>query len=116
MPIYALVCPKCKDRWEDYHPIRAPHPLCRKGCRKRCETDPGAQMPRRERQFCGSQTMSLQFGFDASEAEEARRDFDGTGATIKDSGDVHFDNRSQERAFRKRYKQIEDAHKQPASS
>jgi len=116
MPIYALKCQKCGDEWEDIHPMTQQHPKCRKGCGCRCDTNPSKQVPRRERQFAGSERTSLQFGFDASEVDEARRDFDGTGARITDEGDVEFDNRSQERAFRKRYKQIGDAHKQPASS
>lgn len=107
MPVYALICDKCKDEWEDIHPMTADHPMCRKGCGVRCGTNPSKQIPKRERQFAGSERVSMQWGFAPDEVQEARQEFDGTGATIRDNGDVEFDSRGQERAFRKRIKTMQ---------
>ena len=108
MPTYALRCPSCGVKWETFHKMSEPHPPCA-ACGTVGEWDPTEQKTTGERRFAGMERMSLQFGFDASEAAEARRMFDGTGATIDDEGDVYFDTRGQERRFRERYKKHMDA-------
>lgn len=107
MPSYDIKCTSCKWKGHDYHKMSEPHCPCPK-CGKKTETDIGRQgFPRLgNREFHGQGRNSFQWSFCEDEVAEARRDFAGTGATITDEGDVLFDNRSQERAFRGRIKQM----------
>lgn len=107
MPIYCVICP-AGHKHETFHKMDEPHPPCETpGCGLPVSTDFTEQKPLRERHFSGLERMSLQFGFNEAEVEEARMEFGSTGATIDDQGDVYFDNRSQEKAFRRRWKEIE---------
>jgi len=112
MPIYPLKCSKCKHAWEEFCQASRRNRLrCPKGCKGRAETNFDKLTIRREREFFGEQQTSLEFGFDASEAAEAAKLFEGTGATIvqegENAGDVLFANRGQQRRFRKRYAKLE---------
>ena len=103
MPIYATICESCGNRNpSDFHRMAESHSPCEK-CGGSCRTDVGSQLFVRERHFAGSERMSLQFGFHPDEVDEARQEFQHTGAQIDDEGGVFFDNRSQERAFRRHY-------------
>jgi len=50
-------------------------------------------LPRTERRFAGTETLSRRFGFDPDEVMAARQLF--PDADIRDNGDVHFHTRSE---------------------
>jgi hypothetical protein len=103
MPDYALRCTDqtCRFEFEAYHGIREDHPPCRK-CGAATETDLSKTTVRNlNRVF--TDTMSRAFGFHPDEVAEVRALMGPIGNCIRADGEVHFQDRQQEREFRETY-------------
>lgn len=108
MPVYAVKCEKCGCSGDQVHKMSDEHSPCA-ACGGKVGIDYTRQKTRSERRFAGSEAVSLQFGFHPDEVAEARREFEGTGADIKDDGEVHFESRGVERKFRKKWESMKRA-------
>lgn len=104
MPLYEMRCPACGSEFEVLCAHGARHEqACPECSMQPCEAKP--TLFRREREFHGSETLSLCHGFSPEEVREARRDLPSWD--IKDNGDVHFRNRSHYRTCMKERKAAE---------
>lgn len=106
MPIYAYRCASCTNEVETFFKMsenRGSIP-----CKCGCQMSRVPSLPVVERRFAGSESYSQQQGFHPSEVKRARRLFRGHfDSNIRDDGRVVFNSRGEQKAFVKRWEEIE---------
>lgn len=98
MPIYEFECPKCKERSEEFAKMSesdAVFSCASCGCVK----NRVFSLPHRERQFSGTESVSLTEGFNRNEVGRARQLLPNHQHCIRDDGSVVFSSRSEQRSF-----------------
>jgi putative FmdB family regulatory protein len=98
MPIYEFKCPQCGERSEEFAKMSESNAefVCRACSVKKQRV---FSLPNRERQFHGTESVSLTEGFAKNEVLKARRMLPQFQHCIRDDGSVVFANRSEQRKY-----------------
>jgi len=99
MPIYEFECPGCHERSEEFAKMSESNAefVCLACNRTKNRV---FSLPHRERQFSGTESVSMTEGFHKNEVRKARGMMPGFQHCIRDDGSVVFSSRSEERGFK----------------
>ena len=108
MPLYALTCDGCGHRWDDAHPMRAPHPPCPQ-CQQPSRVDWTRQDAPRTvaHDLHGTRMVTPDTQCQPHEVRRLRKLYgDGVGHCWQDDGSVKFRHKDEAKRFYRRDAQI----------